>query len=554
MTLLRRGRQLGQAVKNAKRLRQILSVFAKYGFSDILARMPLGRFTPASIAAYAATQSEISTAERLRKAFEELGPTWVKLGQLLSTRPDLIPENYIEEFTRLQDNVNPVPFEIIAAQVEKELGKPLQTLFASFEKNSLAAASVSQVHLATLHGGERVVVKIQRPEIQKIIDTDVSLLAFLAAMLEKYIPESRVFAPNVIVREFFRTLSFELDFAIEANNMRKIATQLKDFPDIVIPKAYSEYSTHKILTLERLEGIPFNHPAGLDQAGIDRKKLLDIGARAFFKCVLIDGVFHGDLHGGNLFALPNNRLGIIDFGIVGRLSQKSRGQLANMVMALLTQDFENLCYQYAELGAAGGAVDFDSFEREVQNTLGPYMGLALNEINMGKVLIEATRIATRYNIQIPGDWMLVFKALLTTEGMARALDPSFDMMSLGQELAADLVKNQYSLEKISRQLTWTAKDFASLLQILPRQLRWMLQRFAENDYALELKLPQLEETHSEIRRHSRRQTRALLAGAFMIAASLSLNFSQGPSFGDFPAVSVILAGIALLLTLRSLWR
>ena len=554
MKWLRTGRQIGQAVKNAKRLRQIVGVFAKYGFTDILSRMPLGRFMPARVAAYAAVQSEIHTAERLRKAFEELGPTFVKLGQLLSTRPDLIPEQYIEELTKLQDSVKPLPFPIIQAQVEKELGKPLAELFSSFDEVPLAAASVSQVHLAVLPTGEKVVVKVQRPEIERIIDTDVSLLAFLANMLEKYIPESKIFSPNVIVSVFFRSLSFELDFAIEVNNMKKIASQLADFPDIVIPKAYLDHSSHRVLTLERLEGISFNNPAALEAAGINKTKLLDTGARALFKCALIDGVFHGDMHGGNLFALPGDKLGMIDFGIVGRLSQKSRAQLANMVMALLTQDFENLCYQYAELGAAGGAVDFDAFEREVQNTLGPYMGLTLNEVNTGKVLIESTRIATRYNIQIPGDWMLVFKALLTTEGMARSLDPTFDMMSLGQELAAELVKNQYSAERITRQLIWVAKDFASFFQILPRQLRWMMQRFAENNYAFEIKIPQLDETRHELRRGSKRQTRALLAGSFMISAALSLNFNNGPTIGDFPAVSVVLAVIGALLSLRALWR
>jgi ubiquinone biosynthesis protein len=214
-------------------------------------------------------------------------------------------------------------------------------------------------------------VKVQRPEIEKMIDTDVSLLAFLAGLLEKYVPETRMLGPTTIVEEFFKTLAFELDFVVEANNIKKIADNTVDVPEVVLPKVYKSLSTHKILTLEKFDGIRVNDLKALDAAGIDRKKIVELGARTFFKWVMIDGLFHGDLHGGNLFILPGNRLGIIDFGIVGRLSQKARDQLANMVMALLTEDYENLCYEYAELGGAEASIDFEGFQREVRNTLSP---------------------------------------------------------------------------------------------------------------------------------------------------------------------------------------
>jgi ubiquinone biosynthesis protein len=547
MRLITRSIQLGQAVKNVGRLRQIIGVFARHGFVDIVDRMNLGKFLPARLAAFAQSQADFSTPERLRMSFEELGPTFVKLGQLLSTRPDLIPQAFLDEFTKLQDNVQPLTFEVVKEAVERELKMKLEDAYAEFSPQPLAAASIGQVHEARLKTGEKVVVKVQRPEIARIVDTDVSLLAFLAGMLEKYIPESRIIGPKVIVEEFFNTLAYELDFVVEANNTKKITENMRTaFPDIVIPKVYENLSTDRVLTLEKLEGIRLNDPAALDAAGVDRKAIVELGARAFFKSVMLDGIFHGDLHGGNLFVLPGNKLGIIDFGIVGRLSEKSRDQLANMVMSLLTEDFENLCYQYAELGGAGPSIDFDAFQREVRNTLSPYMGLALGQINNGRVLIEATKIAARYNIKVPGDWMLVFKAILTMEGMGRTLDPTFDMIAIGQDLVKDLVKNQYSLQRLSREFLWVGKDVASLLQTLPRQIRWMFRKFNANDFAFEIKSPDLQEIKGQLDTNGRRMSLSLVAVGLFLSAALALNHAGGDRIGEYPAIAVIFLALGFL--------
>jgi ubiquinone biosynthesis protein len=543
------GKQLGQAVKNVQRLRVILGVFGKYGFVDVVDRMNLGKFLPRRLRNFAETQAEVPAPERIRLAFEELGPTFVKFGQVLSTRSDLLPEAFVKEFTKLQDNVQPLPNEIARAVVERELGMPVEKAYAEFNAQPLASASIAQVHEARLHSGEKVVVKIQRPGIDRIIDTDVSLLAFLASMMERYIPETRLIGPKTVVEEFFRTLSYELDFFVEANNMAKIASNLVSFPDIVIPKVYRDLSTSKILTLEKLEGIRVNDIAAMDAAGIDRKKVVDLGARAFFKAVMIDGLFHGDLHGGNMFVLPGNRLGIIDFGIVGRLSQKSRDQLAEMVMALLTEDYETLCYEYAELGAAGPSIDFDAFQREVRNTLSPYMGLSLKDLNPGKVLIEATRIAAKYEIKVPGDWMIVFKAILTIEGMGRTLDPDFDILAIGQDLAKDLVKNRYSAARVSKDALWMARDMASLLEVLPRQIRWMFRKFNSNDFAFEIKSPELRDLRGQLDLNARRMSLSMLAAGLFIAGSLCLEHASDSTIWGYPAISVVffaLGGIVLM--------
>ncbi|OFZ18672.1 MAG: hypothetical protein A2X94_14285 [Bdellovibrionales bacterium GWB1_55_8] len=553
MRWIRTGRQIGQAVKNVSRLRQITTVFAKHGFVDLVDRMRLGRFLPTKLAAFAEAQADRAIPERLRLAFEELGPTFVKLGQLLSTRPDLLPESYIEELVKLQDNVQPLSFDIVKKLVESELKKPLEAAFDSFQPAPLAAASIGQVHEATLKTGERVVVKIQRPDIDKIIETDVSILGFIAGLMEKYVPETQVIGPMMIVEEFFRTLAYELDFVIEANNVVKIAENMASFPDLVIPKVYKSHSTSRILTLERIDGIRMNDLKGLEEAGIDKKKIVEIGARAFFKSVMIDGLFHGDMHGGNLFVLPGSRLAVIDFGIVGRLSQRSRDQLANMLISIVSEDFENLCYQYAEIGAVGPSIDFDAFQREVRNVLSPYMGLAMGEVNVGNILVEATKVAAKYHIKTPGEWMLVFRAILTMEGMGRTLDPSFDLMALGEDMVKELVKNQYSMQRLSKDFLWVAKDTASLLQTLPRQIRWMFKKFNSNDFAFEIKSPELKEIRGQLDTNGRRISISVVTAGLLIAGSISLQHS-GDMLGSYPVASVVLFAVGFFFLLGMIFR
>jgi ubiquinone biosynthesis protein len=515
--------------------------------------MNLGKFLPSKFRAFANSQAEVSTERHLRLAFEELGPTFVKLGQLLSTRPDLVAENYLEELTKLQDDVSPLSFEIVQRTLEAELGKPLGELYREFEPTPLAAASIGQVHRATLLTGELVVVKVQRPGIRETIQTDIALLAFLAGLLEKYVPESRLVSPTTIVDEFFRTLTFELDFVVEANNTEKFTENMKSLPDVVIPKVYKTHSTTRVLTLERLNGIKVHDLEALKRAGIDPKKLNEIGARAFFRSILIHGLFHGDLHGGNLFALPDQKIGIIDFGIVGRLSSKARGQLANMVLALLKEDFEQLCYEYIELGNQGEAVDFDNFVREVRNTLSPYLGLKMGEMNSGRILVEATKIATKYQIRVPGDWMLVFKALVTVEGMGRTLDPDFDLMAMGQSLVQDLVTDQTSSERIKRELLWVGKDLVGLAQILPRQLRGFIKKFSRDGYVFQFRLEDFSELKAEMQGNSRRTVSALLAGASFIASSLALQSTGGLEIFSYPLFSVIYFGVGAFFLVKVLW-
>ncbi len=560
MRIITAGRQMTRAVKNVSRLRQILGVFARHGFQTTLVRMGLQKYAiPSSdvrsdldqavvidtngdgldhngdllpIAEGHGDHTDVLTIPiRLRAAFEELGPTFVKLGQLLSNRPDMLPDEYIEEFKKLQDNVSPLPYSVIAQVLEKELGGKVQDHFPWFNETPLASASIGQVHEARLATGEEVVVKVQRPDIENVIKSDISILTLLAGLMEKYLPETRIIGPKQIVEEFFRTLNFELNFFIEASAAIKVANNFLDNPRIKIPKIYKAYSTEKVLTQERLRGVRITDVAALQANGINPKEIVDVGGRAFFKMVLVDGFFHGDLHGGNLFAMKDpltgeSILGVIDFGIMGRLSEKAKDTFMRMMLALLAEDYESLCYEYADLSAYGAGIDFEKFQSEVRNTLSPYMGLSLSDMQVGQILIEATRIAVQYNIKIPSEWMIVFKAIFTIEGLGKQLDPDFDVLALGQDLVKTSLKDRYSMQRLSKDTAWVFRDVTALVQTLPRQIRWMFRKLNSNDFAFEVKIKEVELLRRQVERSYRGLSGAHVTGALFISAALSLRGSD----------------------------
>jgi ubiquinone biosynthesis protein len=395
---------------------------------------------------------------------------------------------------------------------------------------------------------------VQRPDIRKVIETDTSLLEFLARLLERYVPEAQIIGPVGLVEEFTRTIMLELDFNVEANNVQKCAKNLAVFEDIVLPKVYKKFTSSKVLTLERLQGERYTDFAALDRLGTNRSAIVVLGARALFKSVLVDGLFHADLHGGNLFVLPGNKLGIIDFGMVGRLSQKSRGIFANMLVSILTEDYENLCYQYAELGDGSGSINFQKFQRDVQNLIAPYMGLSAREVNTARVLLESTRVAARYQIRIPGDWMLLIKSLVTIEGMGRVLDPDFDLLQLSDEFVGTLVKNQFSAERIGKDFLWAGKDLLALSRDLPRQIRWMFRKFNSDDFAFEIKIPQLDKIRKQLEVTEKRSSLTLLASALLVGSSIAMSRSstEALAFG-LPGLSLFFIGAAALILFRLFW-
>jgi ubiquinone biosynthesis protein len=502
--------------RNVARLRTILGVLASHGFHSLVARVKLGRFVFDRF--ISKDLEHLSAPERVRMAFEQLGPTFVKLGQLLATRPDLIPLEYSQEFRKLHDQVSGVPFPEIEAILTSHFGAPLDQVFAAFDDVPLAAASIAQVHRARLKDGSSVVVKVQRPGIERVVRDDLDILRLLADLVERYIPEFRVFNPRGIIEEFARTMDQEINFVIEANNVRRFAANFADDPDVKIPQVYAQYTGRRVLVLEALDGIPLSQAGALKQEGIDPETILKRGLRAYMKMVYSDGVFHGDLHAGNIILLPNNKIGLIDFGIVGRLNRKTQAAIANMFLALAEEDYDRMAYIYVDLAPFTDRVDVDQFARDIRDLIAPYFGLTMKNVNLGRLLMDSTSVAARYGLVLPSELVLFFKSIVALEGMGRMILGDFDVLTYSLEFAKELVHVRMDPKRLVSDASVVARDMNSLVATLPRQLKQVLRRVNDPDFAVQIRSQDLR----FLRKSIERGAWILFWGLIFAAATLGL--------------------------------
>lgn len=537
----------GSALRNAARLKTIASVFARYGFQNIAERIRLGKFIVERISGIDADQ--FSPAERLRMAFEELGPTFVKLGQVLATRPDLIPEDFVEEFKRLHDQVAALPFEQMRSTLEQQYGHDLDSIFEEIDPNPIGAASIAQVYRATLKNpregrSPKVVAKVQRPGIIEVIKNDVGVLYFLAEQLATFVPEAAVFNPIGIVDEFFKTLELETNFNIEANNIKRFQQNFLNDSTVKIPHVYLEYSGPKVLILEALEGIPLSQPSALSQPGIDLDKVMRAGVHCYFRQVFVHGLFHGDLHAGNLFVMPDSGVGLIDFGIVGRLNTRVRDAIANMFVALYTEDYERLAYEYVDLAPFNDAIDVDDFAKDLQDLLAPHFGLNLKNVNLGRLLMSTTVVAAKHRLVLPSELMMFFKSIVTVEGMSRIIQPDFDLLPHALEFTDELVRNKVDPVRMKEDAIGFGRDSAMLIRTLPRQVRQFVRRVNHPDFAFRLSLVELEEVKKSLESSSNLVFLGLVIGSLMISGSATMFVDRGHVIFGIPLLSAIFYGLA----------
>lgn len=491
-------------------------MFASHGFHTLAVRAKLGRFILDRL--MADDIEDLSAPERVRLCFEKLGPTFVKLGQLLATRPDLIPLEYSEEFKKLHDQVPGVPFKEIESILVKHFGGPINEVFAAFDETPLAAASIAQVHRARLRDGAEVVIKVQRPGIEKVIQEDMKILRALAELVERYIPELRPYNPTGIVTEFGRSMELETNFVIEANNVRRFAVNFAHQPEIKIPHVYTEYTGRRVLVLEALQGIPLSHRGALDQEGIHPEEVLKRGLRAYMKMVYTDGLFHGDLHAGNVILLPNNQIGLIDFGIVGRLNKKTQGAIANMFLALAEEDYDRLAYLYVDLAPFTERVDVDQFARDIRDLIAPYFGLTMKNVNLGRLLLESTAIASKHGLSLPTELVLFFKSMVSLEGMGRVILKDFDFLTYSLEFAKDLVQVKMEPKRLFTEANAFSRDLNSLILTLPRQVKQVLRRVNDPDFSIQVRSTDIE----ELRRTMERGFWLIFWGLILAAVALGL--------------------------------
>jgi len=452
-------------------------------------------------------------------ALEELGPTFIKFGQILSTRPDLLPPAYIKELARLQDTVPPAPWDRIREVIEEELKAPLEKVFSSFEPEPIAAASLAQVHRATLPSGERVVVKVQRPGIEIIIEKDLEILNELA-YLARQTPIKEFYDPLEIVEEFAFTLRNELNYIREGLNAERFRENFRHEPFLYIPKIYWDYTTRRVLIMEEIRGIKIDDVEAIDAAGIDRHTVALNAARIIIKEVLVDGFFHADPHPGNFFVMEGGIIGAMDFGMVGHLTRQDKEDLIRLYIFAVRMDAEGIVDQLIAMGAVSPGVDRANLSRDISRLLGKYFGMPLKYIRATELMEEVTPLTFRYHLRLPSRFWLLGKTLGMMEGVGLKLDPDFDIFAVSQPYVRQFMLQMFSPKTIGERLFREFIFWSDLLEAIPRHIPAFLEQAERGDLRLNVGIKEAGELGKRFRESTNRLALSILLAAFIISSAL----------------------------------
>jgi len=536
-----------RAVRHLQRYREIARVFIRHGFGELVDTLELLPYLSLPRRLLRRGQPVIprlGPTQRLRMAMEELGPTFVKLGQVLSTRPDLLPPAYVAELAKLQDSVPPAPWGPIRAQIEAELGVRLEELFADFEPVPIAAASLSQVHAATLPDGDRVVVKVQRPGIQAVIETDLEILFDLAQLVQKRTPLGEIYDLPEIADDFAITMRAELDFGREGRNADRFRANFADETYLHIPWVYWDYTTSRVMVLERIGGIKIDDVQALDAAGHDRHRVGLHAARMIVKEVLNDGFFHADPHPGNFIVMPGDVIGAMDFGMVGHLSHRLRTDLIRLYIVAVQVDEEGIVDQLIRLGMAGGAVDRAGLQRDVARLLRKYYGLPLGSVRAGEVIEEIMPVAFRHHLHMPSELWLLGKTLAMMEGIGLKLVPDFDIFAVSKPYVRQFTRQMASPRSWGPPLLKGAGDWAELMSIIPRVGSQLLTRVERGEMEITLKHEGLDQSMARLDRLANRISLSLLLAALIVGLALLVPTFRLVEQGGLVS-TLIIAGFAM---------
>lgn len=548
---------LRKQIRNVGRLAQIVNVFARHGYWTVIERMEMRKVLSDRDMQKAASEFEDAKdhsghtqpkleaiPSRFRRALEELGPAFVKLGQVLAVREDLLPKEFTDELCKLHSQVDSIPYTTIKQRLIEELGEAKISAFQSIDPTPLAAGSIAQVHTATLTDGSDVVIKIQRPGIKSQIEIDLDLMAALAQLLERYIPEIRFINPSSIVQALSDALLSELDFIREGGSMAKMAANFQDVAHVHFPKVHWHLSTNRVLTLSKIDGIPTDDRNKLLASGIDVKKLTTRGLGMFMKMVFVDGFFHGDLHPGNLLAKPDSEIGLIDFGLAIRVSVRTRENLAGLLLSLAREDYEGMVNYYLELADPSPSLDIKQFQHDVANAVSPFVGLSLKQTQNGALLWDLARIAAKHNTPFPQDLIIFVKTLATLEGVGAKLDPEFNVMLQIEEFASELISDLYSPRRLQDQALAIGRDLTSLLRYAPIQTRRLLNAALDGQLRLIFSSADLIKLTRSVERSGSRIAIAMIIAALVIGSSILTYASAAnqPSTGIIGIGGFVLAG------------
>lgn len=534
------------------RLQQILRVLAHHGFYQILKRLSLHRRLSAlERLRYARNheQEDKNAAVHLREACEELGPSFVEFGQLLSMRRDLIPDPFAAELGRLLTHTRPVPWRVISALLPEEFSGD-KSPFRSIDQEPLASASIAQIYRGTLKKNEaRVVLKVQRPNIDKLIASDLNVLRLLARLAEKYLPESRPLNPVEMVEEFASSIDQELDFVLEATYMDRFSRIFAEDQYILAPQVHWDLTTSKVLVMEFIQGIPIDDMERLVRCNVDLKEVANRLLRAFLKKIFLYGFFHADPHPGNFLVLPGNAIAFIDFGLMGFISENERTVLADLFKATLDEDYERVATLWLGIAHASAEANPRAFRKGLKKILGKHMNLPYHRINVGEMFLQMVQNGARYGLKLPSELFLLFRTLASIESLLHILHPDFNVIEHCREFA----REQEIAAREPARLAQATKDemqhWAGTLWRLPGEVEELLKKLAEDRLSVDFVHRGLEFLDEEIDRSSNRIVVGLIIAALIIGSSLIILAGAGPTLWDLPLYGLIVFAVACILGL-----
>lgn len=544
------------AIKDFARFERIVSVLVRQGFGHVVEAWDLqDKFILKLLVERRPVGLEKRTIhERLSQALQDLGPTFVKLGQILSTRPDLIPQALCVEFARLQDQVSPITYEEARAVIDESLGRSglkLDDVFDDFSEKPLASASIAQVHTARLKTGEEVVVKVQRPGIRTTIESDLNILYFVAKQLDETVPEAKAFDPVAITHEFEKAIIKELDFNFEANNLDRFDRNFSSWPSIHIPRVYRDLSSDRVLVMERLRGVKITQA---EESGHDGDRAARELVRALFKMAFEDGFFHGDLHPGNIFILPDGRLGLIDFGLVGRMSPAMKDAMAELLLAVVTHDYEGVARALYGISVRTGKIQYAQWEADCVELCEKYfVSRTLAEIDFGALLRDLVEGAIRHDVRVPPDYTMFFKAIMTVEGIGKTLSPNLDLVSECRPYVEQLVAQRYSPERVMKSAADALTAFGRLGRIFPVKAGEFLQQIEDGRIAVSVEQKGIERLEEARDRRLNRGVLAAVACTLLLVGTLCRQDARLTLFGA-PGITVVTWTVASWMLVRLVFR
>jgi ubiquinone biosynthesis protein len=550
---------ISRTYRHLNRYRHILAVLLKYGFGEVVESLKIDQYLEVGLQLISKKRTPreepLTRPQRLRMALEELGPTYIKLGQVLSTRPDLIPVEFTEELSKLQDSVPPFPFADAEAIIQRELGARSSEVFDLIDIEPAASASIGQVHRARLKNGEEVAVKIQRPGIHAIIEVDLEIMLHLATLAERHVEELALHKPVKIVEEFARTLEKEIDFRIEAANIDRIAQGFLDDPTVYLPAVFREFSTACILTTEYVEGIKISNIDQLDAAGYDRRLLCSRGADIVLKQVFHHGFFHADPHPGNIFALPGNVICLLDFGMVGVVDRQTREMFVELVDSVVRRNESRAAQVLLQLTGWEQQPDLRLLERELSDFMGRHLYRPLKDIEVGKLLRDLLEIATRFQLRIPPDIFLMLKAISTVETIGRMLDPEFDMIAKATPFIQQVLMDRFKPQRVAEDVGDLAARILKFLHQFPKDLLDLAGLLRQQKLSLMIKHDGLEKVLANHDQISNRISFAIIIAALIVGSALIVISKTPPLFYGISLIGIIgflaaaLMGIWLLVAI-----